>query len=102
LHDVIPIFDILTCALDDFVDDESNLLAVRSAARCGRATMNKYYGITDESVMYRISMSTSSNSGREINLTFHISPSSTIQVVLFSQGEMATRSDNDSRNYILR
>ena len=56
LHEVIPIFDILTQALDDFIDDENKLPAVRAAARRGRAMLNKYYGITDGSIMYRIAM----------------------------------------------
>jgi hypothetical protein len=58
LHEVIPIFDILTHALDDFVGDEDKLPAVRAAARRGHAMLDKYYGITDESIMYRIAMCT--------------------------------------------
>jgi hypothetical protein len=29
---------------------------VRAAARRGRAMMNKYYGLTDDSIMYRVAM----------------------------------------------
>jgi hypothetical protein len=56
LHEVIPIFDIITRALDDFIDDESNFPAVQAAAHRGRAMINKYYGLSDESVMYRIAI----------------------------------------------
>lgn len=56
LHEVIPVFDIITHALDDYIDDETMFPAVWAAARRGRAMMNKYYSITDESIMYRIAM----------------------------------------------
>jgi hypothetical protein len=56
LHEVIPIVDIITRALDDFVDDITKFPVVRAAARRGRAMMNKYYSLTDDSVMYRIAM----------------------------------------------
>lgn len=58
IHDVIPIFDILTNVLDEFIDNENNLSAVRAAALRGSAMMNKYYALTDDSVVYRIAMST--------------------------------------------
>jgi hypothetical protein len=56
IHEVIPIFDIITHHLDKFVDNSDNFLAVRSAAQRGHAMMNKYYSLTDESIMYRIAM----------------------------------------------
>jgi hypothetical protein len=56
LHHTIPVFDIITRALDDYVGDDEKLPAVRAAARRGRAMLNKYYGLTDESIMYRIAM----------------------------------------------
>jgi hypothetical protein len=56
LHLVIPIFDILTHVLDDFIDDQEKYPAVRAAARRGRAMLNKYYGLLDESIMYCIAM----------------------------------------------
>lgn len=49
--------DMLTNLLDDFQKDESMLPAVRMAARRGRKMMDKYYGKTDESIMFRIGMS---------------------------------------------
>jgi len=56
IHEVIPIFDILSRILDDFVNDNEKFPAVRAAARRGHAMLNKYYGITDESIMYRIAI----------------------------------------------
>jgi hypothetical protein len=56
IHEVIPIFDVLTRALDDYADDKNIFPAVRAAARRGRALLNKYYGISDESIVYRISI----------------------------------------------
>jgi hypothetical protein len=59
LHEVIPLFDIITIHLDRFVDNQDNFPIVRVAAQRGRAMMNKYYGLTDELVMYRVAMCTS-------------------------------------------
>jgi len=56
LHDVIPLFDIIMHKLDTFVDDETLHPAVRIAAARGRTMMNKYYGLSDDSIMYRITM----------------------------------------------
>jgi hypothetical protein len=53
---VIPLFDIITRKLDGFVDDERLRPCVRHAAARGRAMLNKYYGLSDESIMYRIAM----------------------------------------------
>ena len=56
LHDIIPIFDILTHVLDDHIDDDTKLPAVRAAARRGHVMLNKYYGVTDDSIMYCLAM----------------------------------------------
>ena len=56
IHMVIPIFDIITRALDDHINDDTLPPAVRMAAWRGRAMLNKYYGLTDESIVYRIAM----------------------------------------------
>jgi len=56
LHDVILLFDIITCKLDAFVDDETLHPAVHTAAARGCTMMNKYYGLSDDSVMYCIAM----------------------------------------------
>jgi hypothetical protein len=56
--DVIPIFDILTHTLDRFVDDETCAPVVCAAALHGLPVLNKYYALTDDSVVHRIAMST--------------------------------------------
>jgi hypothetical protein len=56
LHDVVPIFDILTRVLDDYIDDQEKHPAIRATAHRGHAMLNKYYGLTDKSIMYRIAM----------------------------------------------
>jgi hypothetical protein len=58
VHEVIPIFDILSGALDEFINDSEGIPAVRAAAYRGVTIMNKYYALTDNSVVYRIAMST--------------------------------------------
>lgn len=58
LHEVIPLIDILTAELQRFIDDTDALPAIRSAAMHGRAMLDKYYSKTDDSVMFRIAMST--------------------------------------------
>jgi len=50
--------DTLFNALEDYETNESLLPAVRMAAKRGQAVMHKYYGLTDESAIYRIAMST--------------------------------------------
>jgi hypothetical protein len=57
IHEVIPIFDILSGALDEFIDDSQGIPVVRAAAYRGITMMNKYYALTDDSVVYRIAMS---------------------------------------------
>ena len=58
LHQVIPLFDGITHALDDHASDIRNVPAVHMAAVRGQVMLNKYYGLTDDSVMYRIAMCT--------------------------------------------
>lgn len=57
VHQVIPYIDSLNDALDDFSDNEDLFPAVRMAARRGALVLNKYYGKTDESNIFRIAMS---------------------------------------------
>lgn len=57
IHHVIPIFDALTTALEDYIDKPSLPLVVRHAALRGFLMLNKYYSKSDESVIYRIAMS---------------------------------------------
>ena len=59
LHEVIPLFDILTHHIDKYVENMENFPAVHDAARQGGAMMDKYYGLTDESIVYHIAMSES-------------------------------------------
>jgi len=46
-------------ALDDFASDAKKLPAVRMAAKRGVTVMQKYYGKSDESSVFRIAMSMS-------------------------------------------
>ena len=98
LHHVIPLFDIITRKLDGFVDDESLHPCVRHAAACGCAMLNKYYGLSDESIMYRIAMHMLFpfiSFCHDINYYF-CSSSSEIQVSIFHQGWLASRVDQNS------
>ncbi|TDL13115.1 hypothetical protein BD410DRAFT_735692 [Rickenella mellea] len=56
LHEAIPIIDVLTETLDKAAADTLLLPAVRSAMARGRKILDKYYGKTDESIMYRCAM----------------------------------------------
>jgi hypothetical protein len=56
VHNVIPIIDIITCALDDYSNDTALPPAVHMAAFRGCTMLDKYYGLTDESIVYRIAM----------------------------------------------
>lgn len=56
VHDVIPIFDIISRALDDHVGDVTLPPVVRVAAARGRTMLNKYYGLSDDSIVFRIAM----------------------------------------------
>jgi hypothetical protein len=61
VHEVIPIFDVLTRTLDKHVADVTLPPAIRVAAARGRTMLNKYYSLTDDSIVYRIAMSKSSH-----------------------------------------
>ena len=56
VHQVIPLFDGITRALDDHASNSDYAPAVRMAAARGHTMLNKYYGLTDDSVVYRIAM----------------------------------------------
>jgi hypothetical protein len=56
IHQVIPLFDGITRALDDYAEDTENVPAVRMAAIRGRKMLDKYYGLTDDSIVYRLAM----------------------------------------------
>ncbi|THU77327.1 hypothetical protein K435DRAFT_702637 [Dendrothele bispora CBS 962.96] len=58
LAEVIPYIDSITKKLEDVIGDYSKSPIVRAAAAKGYAIMNKYYGKTDYSIMYRMCMST--------------------------------------------
>jgi hypothetical protein len=60
LHEVIPLIDTLTHKLEDAVTDHSLMPAVKSAAAKGLAVLHKYYSKSDDSIMYRCAMSSSS------------------------------------------
>ena len=90
VHQVIPLFDGITRALDDHANNSAYTPAVRMAAARGRTMLNKYYGLTDDSIVYRIAMRAS------INITIvlcscllHSAPP-TIQVNILSESWMAT------------
>jgi hypothetical protein len=57
IHQVIPIFDIMTTVLEDTIDKTTLPLAVRHAALRGYFMLNKYYRLSDDAVVYRIAMS---------------------------------------------
>jgi hypothetical protein len=59
LYQVIPVIDALTRMLETARSNKANFPAVRAAASKGMAVLNKYYGKTDESIMYRCTMSKS-------------------------------------------
>lgn len=51
--------DILTNLVDKFRKDETLVPSVRAAAQRGRVILDKYYTLTDETMIYRLAMSTS-------------------------------------------
>jgi len=55
LHHVIPLFDIITQKLDSFVDEKLHPCVCIATTR-GHAMLNKYYGLSDDSIMYRVAM----------------------------------------------
>ncbi|RPD70490.1 hypothetical protein L226DRAFT_426001, partial [Lentinus tigrinus ALCF2SS1-7] len=56
VHEVIPYIDLLTTHVDRFASDTSLEPCVRAAAQRGRIILDKYYGLTDETCIYRIAM----------------------------------------------
>ena len=59
IHDVIPLFDILTTAMDDFIDNVNLHPTVHAAALRGSQIMSKYYSLTDDSIAFHVAMSMS-------------------------------------------
>lgn len=57
---MIPYIDILTKHVDDWSEDQNQLPVIRAAAKRGRIILDKYYEKTDETVIYRVAMSTPS------------------------------------------
>ena len=49
--------DALTTQLEDVVDNTSLHSSLRHGAKTALLVLNKYYGHTDESEMYRVAMS---------------------------------------------
>ena len=64
VHEVIPLFDIITRTLDEYHDDLTLPPAIRVAAARGRTMLNKYYGLSDDSIIYQIAMCMSSFNSR--------------------------------------
>ena len=75
--------DALTEHLDKFSEDETLTPAVRMAAKRGRILLDKYYGLTDETIIYRIAMSAlpfpSSSSWPSVADTTYFSPAPAVQ-----------------------
>jgi hypothetical protein len=59
IYQVIPFMDRLNDALENFAADSNLFPAVRVAAKQGGIILNKYYGKTDESIIFQIAMSMS-------------------------------------------
>jgi len=57
LYQVIPLIDTLMQTLETAIDNMALFPAVCAAAAKGIAILNKYYAKTDESIMYRCTMS---------------------------------------------
>lgn len=57
IHDVIPLIDSLTAALDEVIDNILLSLTVHHAALHGVLLLNKYYTKTNDSIIYCIAMS---------------------------------------------
>ena len=58
MHEVIPYMDLLTEHVDKFTRDESLAPCVRAAAKRGHKIIDKYYEASDETMIYRVAMST--------------------------------------------
>lgn len=56
IHEVIPVFDVITTALDKFIDNFDLSPVVQHAALRGMLMQNKYYALTDDSIVYRLAM----------------------------------------------
>ncbi|KAL1937047.1 hypothetical protein VTO73DRAFT_15573 [Trametes versicolor] len=56
VHQVIPYIDVLTTHVDTFKKDENILPGLRAASQRGRLILDKYYSLTDDSIVYRIAM----------------------------------------------
>ncbi|KAI1787165.1 hypothetical protein LXA43DRAFT_896664, partial [Ganoderma leucocontextum] len=54
--EVIPYIDVLTAHLDDFQDNLTLTMGIRTAAKRGRLMLSKYYSLTDETAIFRIAM----------------------------------------------
>ncbi|KAF8587062.1 hypothetical protein K439DRAFT_1229238, partial [Ramaria rubella] len=52
IFEEIPIRDLLTASLDKYTSDKTLFPAIRSAAAWGWEIMNKYYSLTDDSIIY--------------------------------------------------
>ena len=56
LHQVIPYMDCLTMSLDDFHANPNLNPVVHIAVGHGHAVLDKFYGLTDDSHIFRIAM----------------------------------------------
>ncbi|KIJ29107.1 hypothetical protein M422DRAFT_188910 [Sphaerobolus stellatus SS14] len=56
IHQVIPVHDLIRTHLEKIVDDTKLLKAIRVAASNGFEVDDKYYALTDDSNIYRVTM----------------------------------------------
>jgi hypothetical protein len=56
VHEVIPLIDAITNVLGKFISKTDQHPAIRHAANTALAVLNKYYSLTDDSIVYRIAM----------------------------------------------
>ncbi|KAF8590830.1 hypothetical protein K439DRAFT_1328930 [Ramaria rubella] len=56
VHQVIPVLDRLTAALELVVDDQSKPLSICHGAKNVLKVVDKYYSCTDDSHIYRVAM----------------------------------------------
>jgi hypothetical protein len=56
VHQVIPMIDKLTDKLGKAIDSDKIHITVRAGAIAGLAVLNKYYGKTDKSIIYRLAI----------------------------------------------
>jgi hypothetical protein len=59
VYQIIPIIDKFNVLFTDMIRNEKLHLSIRHAAQMGSRVLDKYYTLTDESEVYRTSMSTS-------------------------------------------